>query len=139
MLAVIANYYYSTKSPRLYWDKLTEGYDPKNSITWVFIFSFSSILLIYSFAMQNGLISKLLTNKVSLYLAKISIYALFIHIVIFEYMSKVYYHLPSFEKNEFFLTYGCWISLTLGFVITVIATEIWMRLYAKFFTPKKAN
>lgn len=135
--AVIANYYYSTKSPRLYWYNLTGSYDPKNSITWAFIFSFSSILLIYSFAMQNGLISKLLTNKVSLYLAKISIYALFIHIVIFEYMSKVYYHIPGFEKNEFFLTYGCWISLTLGFVITVIATEIWMRLYAKFFAPKK--
>ena len=139
VLAVIANYYYSTKSPRLYWDKLTEGYDPKSSITWSFIFSFSSILLIYSFAMQNGLISKLLTNKVSLYLAKISIYALFIHIVIFVYLSKVYYHIPGFEKDQFFLTYGCWISITLGFVITIIATEIWMRLYAKFIAPKKAK
>ena len=139
VLALIANYYYATKSPRLYWDKLTEGYDPKDSITWSFIFSFSSILLIYSFAIQNGLISKLLTNKISLYLAKISIYALFIHVVVFGYSAAIYNRVPGFERDEFFLTYGCWISLTLGFVITIIATEIWMRLYARFFTSKKVN
>lgn len=137
VLAVIANYYYSTKSPRLYWYNISGVYDPKNSITFAFIFSFSSILLIYSFAMQNGFISKLVTNKISLYLAKISIYALFIHVVIFWNVIWVYNHIPGFEKYEFFFTYGCWISLTLGFVITIVATEIWMRLYAKFIAPKK--
>lgn len=139
VLAVIANYYYSTKSPRLYWYNISGVYDPKNSITFAFIFSFSSILLIYSFAMQNGFISKLVTNKISLYLAKISIYALFIHVVIFWNVIWVYNHIPGFEKYEFFFTYGCWISLTLGFVITIVATEIWMRLYAKFIAPKKVN
>ncbi len=62
-----------------------------------------------------------------------------IHLVVFRYLAVIYYHLPGVEGNEFHLTYGCLISLILGSGITIIATEIWMRLYAKFFAPKKAS
>lgn len=62
-----------------------------------------------------------------------------IHHVVFIYLGAIYYHISGVDGNEFFLTYGCWINLTLGFVITIIATEIWIRLYAKFFAPKKAS
>ena len=62
-----------------------------------------------------------------------------IHLVVFRYLAVIYYHLPGVEGNEFHLTYVCLISLILGFGITIIATEIQMRLYAKFFAPKKAS
>ena len=60
-----------------------------------------------------------------------------IHTVVFRYLAVIYYHLPGVEGNEFHLTLGCWISLILGFGVTIIATAIWMRLYAKFFAPKQ--
>ena len=62
-----------------------------------------------------------------------------IHLVVFRYLAVIYYHLPGVEGNEFHLTYGCLISLILGSGITIIATEISMRFYAKFFAPKKAS
>ena len=137
VLAILGNYYFSTVSPRLHIGEQVIMTDPFRSWSYTLGFVLSSMLLVYTFAMQNGIISKFLTNRVTLYIAKLSPYAFLIHLVVFRYLAVIYYHLPGVEGNEFHLTYGCWISLTFGFVITVIATEIWMRLYAKFFAPKK--
>ena len=139
VLAILGNYYYSTVSPRLHIGEQVVMTDPFRSWSYTLGFVLSSMLLVFTFAMQNGVISKLLTNSVALYIAKLSPYAFLIHHVVFRYLAVIYYHIPGVDGNEFFLTYGCWISLTLGFGITIIATEIWIRLYAKFFAPKKAS
>lgn len=139
VLAILGNYYYSTMSPRFHIGEQVIMTDPFRSWSYTLGFVLSSMLLVYTFAMQNGVISKMLTNRVTLYIAKLSPYAFLIHYVVFRYLAFIYYHLPGVEGNEFYLTYGCWINLTLGFGITIIATEIWMRLYAKFFAPKTAS
>ena len=93
---------------------------PEQSWSYSLGFVFSSIILVYSFAMQNGFISRLLTNNFSMYLAKISPYGFLIHYVIFRYAMAVYYRIPGFEPGEFLIKYGCWLNLTVGFILTIV-------------------
>ena len=139
ILAVFGNYYFASLAPRLEVGDNIVISRPEQSWGYSLGFVLSSIILVYSFAMQNGFISRMITNKFTMYLAKISPYGFLIHYVIFRYAMAVYYRISGVESGEFLLKYGCWMNLTIGFVLTVICSEIWMRLYAKFFAPKKAN
>ena len=139
VLAVLGNYYFSALAPRLEVGDNIVMSRPEQSWSYSLGFVFSSIILVYSFAMQNGFISRLLTNNFSMYLAKISPYGFLIHYVIFRYAMAVYYRIPGFEPGEFLIKYGCWLNLTVGFILTIVCCEIWMRLYARFFNAKKAN
>lgn len=128
-LAVLGNFYYVNQSSRmLIGDNALISF-PEDAWTYSLPFVFSSIMLVYSFAMQNGVISKLLTNRVTLYLAKLSPIAFLMQSALLSYMSVLYNKIPGFERNEFFNNYGCWISLSFGFMLLITATELWMRLY----------
>lgn len=105
---------------------------PERWWTYSLIFIPGSMLLIYAFAMQSGYLSKLLTNRFTLYIAKISPYGFLIHHVVFRYLAVIYFRIPGYENGEFFLKYGIWCNLTLGIGISIACSEIWMRLYDRF-------
>ncbi len=105
---------------------------PERWWTYSLIFIPGSILLIYAFAMQSGYLSKLLTNRFTLYLAKISPYGFLIHYVVFRYLAVIYFRIHGYENGEFLLKYGILCNLTLGIGISIVCSEIWMRLYDRF-------
>ena len=85
------------------------------------------MVLIYSFAQEKGVISGILTNKITLYLARISPYAYLIHYVVFRYLAFVLYHFPvgiiAQSQQEALRLWGV-VNITVGLVITVILSEI---------------
>lgn len=104
------------------------NFHPERWWTYSLVFLPSSIIFVYSFATQKGKISNLLNNKIVLYLARISPYAFLIHYVVFSYLEIVYYHLPVFSIGEFDINYSGFLYLTVGLFVTIILTELYMRL-----------
>lgn len=106
----------------------------ENSINafWVLLPSTSS--LVYLFAMQKGYISKILTNKVFIYLGDISQYGFLIHLVILRYMIVFGKHVLHVELDKWILFVGC-------FILTILCSEIWKYLEKwgreKIFLSKK--
>lgn len=96
--------------------------------TYTVIFTVSSCMLIWFFAVGKGVISQILTNRITIYFGNISMYIFLIHAVVFRYIMAVCKKFAS-EKFEFY--YSGWIKLTAGFVLTLIATKIWMKLIHK--------
>lgn len=113
--------------------KQKEGYVDSTDVWWIhtLLFIFSSIMLVYIFAIGEGVISNALVSKITLYLAKISPYAYLLHYAVFKVVSMVFYHLPG-VNDEFGrildIKYGSWVKLTVGFAITVMMSEIWIRI-----------
>lgn len=103
----------------------------------VLIYTIPSCLLIYSFAVGKGKISNIIVCRLTMYIAKISPYGFLIHHVIFVFIAMIYWRLPMIKDPFYFdSTGGCWIKLTVGFVFTVIASELWMRVVNKVVTVK---
>lgn len=98
----------------------------------VLIYTIPSCLLVYSFAKGKGKVSNFLVGKITMYIARISPYGYLIHPVVFGFITFVYYHVPFITDPAWFeRTYAGWIRLTVGFVFTVIASEVWMRIVNK--------
>ena len=94
------------------------------------LFTISSSILVYIFALDKGKISKILTGKITLYLAKISSYGFLIHYVVLAYLSIIYRMLPKIfggGYERFWWDYGRWLNLSIGFVITLICIELYVR------------
>lgn len=94
---------------------------------FVFIYCIGAMILVYSFAHEKGVISCILTNKITLYLARISPYAFLIHLVVFRYLAFILYRFPVgiiASSNQEALRLCSVVNLTIGFVITVILSEI---------------
>lgn len=94
---------------------------------WTFsaAYIFSSCILIYAFAVNKGIISKRLTNRVTIYLGNISQYTFLIHDVVLHYVNGSIILLLG---KVFCDTYGCWINFTVGLILTLIATKVWMKI-----------
>lgn len=94
---------------------------------FVFIYCIGAMVLIYSFAQEKGVISGILTNKITLYLARISPYAYLIHCVVLRYLASILYHFPvgiiAQSQQEALKLWGV-VNITVGLVITVILSEI---------------
>ena len=113
--------------------KLMAGYVNSTDVWWIhsLLFIFSSIMLVYIFAIGKGVISNALVNKITLYLAKISPYAYLLHYAVFKVVSMVFYHLPGVNDEVGLMLdrqYGSWVKLTVGFAVTVILSELWIRI-----------
>ena len=93
----------------------------------------TTCLLIYLFAFEEGKISKILTNKVTLYLAKISSYGFLIHNVVYRYLETIMYYLIS---EEFKYYYGPYVKATIGILLTILCCEIWMLIDQRFIKKK---
>jgi peptidoglycan/LPS O-acetylase OafA/YrhL len=104
--------------------------NPNNWWRDTLLYTPTTCLLIYLFAFGEGKISKILTNKVTLYLAKISPYGFLIHYVVFRYLDTVMRLLIS---EEFVYYYGPYVKITIGVILTIICCEIWMLINKKFF------
>lgn len=97
------------------------------------VFLPGSMLLVYSFAFQNGVLSYILTNRFTLFIASISAEAYLIHAVVIHYINSIFYHIPFIENPEiFYNTYGKYVSLTLGFLLTIFASLIYHNLYCRY-------
>lgn len=73
-----------------------------------------SIMAVYLFALNKGIISKLLTNKLVIYIGEISGFAFITHFIIIRYYNEFLY-------NKHFILSNSWIrfAICLGFTILV--------------------
>lgn len=94
------------------------------------LFAPSSIALVLLFALGKGRISKLFSNRIGMYLAKISPYAFLIHNVVFLYIHAILQKLPFIDK-QFIVNYEPYIRMTIGFIITLILTNTWIKITKK--------
>ena len=99
--------------------------DPDRWWTYSALFTVSSCFAIYYFAMGKGAISNALTNRVTAYFARISPYAYLIHYVVFRYMSAVFNKISGVGCSKVMVGM---MKLTLGFALTVLTTEVWIKL-----------
>lgn len=130
ILVVISNYcYFCLRHIPSIGDEITYT-SPEQWWTKAIVFLPSTIILIYAFAYEKGFISKILTNKVTMYLANISAYGFLIHYVVFRYLVVIYFRIPGFQEGEFAQTYGSLINLTVGMIVTLICVEIWKKIYS---------
>ena len=104
--------------------------------TYVVVFTVGSVLAIWHFALGRGRISRLLTNRITFYLAGISAYGFLIHYVVFKYINAVIYHLPGIDADEV-RPYGGIILLVVGIPVSILATEIWMRYFQPIWDKRK--
>ncbi len=112
---------------------LWNSYD--NSENWwepSIVFSFSSILIVYCFAIGKGKISKLLNNKVLLHFAELTPYAFLLHVPIFRYIWVILFHFPGVDGQYIYSEYGNWVMGVLGMVFTILVCEIWERATNRF-------
>lgn len=74
----------------------------------------------------------MLTNKATLYLAKISAYGFLIHSVVFRYLRNLIAIIFRNEKTELFLfNYGWIICLSVGMIATVFFCELWIKIQSR--------
>lgn len=98
----------------------------------VYPFLPSSLLLIYTFSLKQGYISKLLTNKFFIYIGNLSNYAYLIHMVVIRYLIVFFKHIFHMELNIIVLN-------VLSIILTFVFSEIWKRLtifYKKCYLKK---
>ncbi len=88
--------------------KLTGGIFVNEGLNHTQIYTVTSVFIIYLFTCQKGLITKILTNKVTVYIGNISAYAFLIHIVMMKYIKLISNHL--FGRSP-----GGWILFVLSF------------------------
>lgn len=81
------------------------------------LFTVSSCVIVYLFALNKGKVSTLLTNRILLFIGNISASAFLIHQMIYRYLSY-------FEKI-FHIEINIYFSFVLCFVITVICAILW--------------
>lgn len=87
------------------------------------IFTPTSVLLILMFAINKGLISKVLTIKPILYIGNISAYTFLIHQMVIRYLEKVFLVMFNIKLNP-------WIMTIAALVVTIIVAEIY-RFFEK--------
>lgn len=93
--------------------------------TYSFIYIFSTCILIYSFSIGKGFFSQWLVSKHILCIAKLSSYAFLISNICLQCLDIIYNHLPYCGGKRFSFVYGRWISLTIGFFLTMVASFLW--------------
>lgn len=107
---------------------------------YVLFYCIAAMILIYIFAYGKGRISDILVkSKVILYFAKISPYGYLIHYVVFRYIVFVLYHIPIgliVSSNLAFSEYEGWMKSTIGLVITIILSELWIHIIQKSYKYK---
>lgn len=93
----------------------------------VIVFTFGVIVLLYAFAVGKGKISNVLTNKVTVYVGNISSCIFLIHMPIFTYIYVFIYRIPFINGKTILDKYYSWIEVTIGFIIVIILSEVYIR------------
>lgn len=105
--------------------------NPERWWTYALLYVPISCMIIYVFAIEKGVISRWLTNRFSLYLAKISPYGFLIHTVVFSYMNAVIRILLGIDRKTYLFYYRGFINGTIGVIISILITHFWMRWFVK--------
>lgn len=85
----------------------------------------SSVLLVYTFACGQGLISKLMSTRCFAYFGKLSPYAFLIHQVMIRYVDNAVAIITGIQLDVYLRT-------VLSLAATIAAAECWLRLSAVF-------
>lgn len=101
--------------------------------TYSIPFTFSSCALIYCVVSKPTDYKKIIVNRVTLFFGKISSSAFLIHYVVFQYIKSFLCH---FVSRGFYNEYGSLVKLTIGFIITIIATLIWEKVELKIINSR---
>lgn len=109
-LNVIVCVYYAHASENTIW------------FTYTSLFVPSTVLLIFAFSLNSGIVSELLSNKLTFWLAAISPYAFLIHRLVIYYFHAFTTHIIHCDYVNFIIV------IAIPFVITVIAVYIYQKL-----------
>ena len=96
--------------------------------TYSIPFTLSSATLVYLLMEKQSPLGKMITNNITIFLGNISGTAFLIHYVVFQYMKSF---MCTFISRDFYDHYGGWLRLTIGFVITIVLTLMWIKLENK--------
>ena len=113
---------------------------PANVNSWwnyTLLFTVSTVFLVCSFALDRGRLSKILKNRFLLYIARLSPYLFITHFTVFFYICIYLYQFSQATGNPIQATYGGWINITVGSLISVILAQIWMKLESLVLRKKK--
>ena len=83
----------------------------------------ASVFLIYVFAVNKGILTRLLTCRPVLYIGNISPYAYLIHQIVIKYCRRIWLHIFGTAMNP-------WLTLPVCFILTLLCTELYLRLEA---------
>ena len=97
----------------------------------VFVFTIGVVLLIYSFAVGRGIFSNILTNKVTVNVGNLSSYIFLIHMPVYTYLFMFIYRIPFVNGKAILDKYYSWIEITVGFVIILLLSEMYVRFFYK--------
>lgn len=108
---------------------------------WIYTipFTIGSIIFIYSFAINNGILSKCLTGKITIYIARISNYGFITHMVILRYIYAIMVRLPIIGGQNYADKFAGWVEITIGFILTIISVEIWTKIENKIMSKTKIS
>lgn len=101
----------------------------KRAWTYVLLFEIATIPLVYYIALGNGIVSKLLTNKLLLILATISPWAFMIHYTVYGLIFYHYYMIGlwdyAIEKTKMpYLTWGFCITIIVSLFVCVMLEKV---------------
>ena len=102
---------------------------PENWWTLSGYWTISSCALVYLFALNRGVISRFLTNKVLLFIGNCSANAFLIHKMVFSY-------LYIFESKVFFDIYR-YPTTIICFIITIVCAYMWKRIKNSMIKQKR--
>ena len=104
---------------------------PTNPNSWwnyTLLFTASSVMLVCSFALNKGRLSSVLKNRFLLYIARISPYLFITHFPVFFYICIYVYQISQATGYPIQMTYGGWINISIGSLISAAFAQIWMKL-----------
>lgn len=129
-LIIVANICFVILCPKTgYGDKSLLSVSSERWWTYTIIFTISSCMVIWLFAKnEGGIYQKYLVTRMTLYIGNISSFSFLIHAVVFRYIDAVS---NLAFGSEFRYFYGKWIKLSVGFILTIVATQIWLLLTHK--------
>ena len=91
-----------------------------------------SIFIVFLFALNKGIISKLLSNKLMIYIGEISGFGFLIHMIITRYYTEFFY------KKHSILSYN-WLRCAICLLLTILISHMLNNLSIKNNKPKAAN
>lgn len=105
--------------------------------TLTVVFTISSAILIIVFAVDSEYLSKKVCTEFIRKFAKASGCFFLIHFVVLRYMTVIIWRW-RFYGSEWDLKYGIWIKLILGFVISYLLSDRWMK-FEEILAHKRKN
>lgn len=92
------------------------GFFGEECFRYNMLFTPSSVALIYCMSINEGIISKLISNKIFLWIGSISSYAFLIHQIVIRYFDEALFRLN--------LSCGLWVRTVVTFGVTALCSKI---------------